>query len=850
MKKIGVIISGTDTNNIFLNALAKTLKKEIGLRIFKVNLGRRLDCILRRWQPRVLIVGVTKGQTEISYNRYFDLNPRLAIIGLEIDNDGATIYMHDLGREKLVQLIYTLSTEQSNHANDIRHNCVHLLTFNDFQTPAITSTQKNNAKKRTVMCYENTQQHLKDILFWIDLCLYECLALETKTDSGISTPGWTMSAKNAYLLLGNKYANHSKQELRKLREEQELTIDKREAANLENGASSKFLKIYSAFKLDRLDRKILILALAPELDGRYAQIFGFLNDDLTRRYPTATILAQLLLSDDAQGWNIREKFTNDGAFANYKLLLFEGAETLPGSEKSILPSPELIKFLLSQKNHKSNYAPYINVFEPSNVDSINRQSKNSLHEKLLSWHELAIQSQEDTPIIQLIGNEATRLWFVRNTIDAKYTVVVFDLAALEFHDTQGLIDNCFAAARVALLHDAILLITGRSTLPHDRFEWLDMLLIAELYPVVSKVAVHGASAWLIQCSRPVWLVEREKLSVARRTSIWKERARLQGLILSDTNAFSIASSVKFEEPEIDATLRLCGKKIEKLDLLQTSARRVIRSAVPSMVYRIEATFDWDDIILPDTVLTQMHKISGHVRYAGKVLDDWGYCKRMPYGQGVTVLFSGASGTGKTMAAQIIAGELGVDIFQVDLAKTISKYIGETEKNLKEVFEAAEKASAVLVFNEADALFGKRSEVRDAHDRYANVEVSYLLQQMETYTGLAILTTNLRQNLDSAFLRRLRFVVEFPLPEANDREAIWARVFPPNAPLAKDISFTFLARRLNLTGGHIQQIAIRAAFAAVAEDELITMRHIIQATREELEKLGMMNDERILADLAA
>ncbi len=221
-----------------------------------------------------------------------------------------------------------------------------------------------------------------------------------------------------------------------------------------------------------------------------------------------------------------------------------------------------------------------------------------------------------------------------------------------------------------------------------------------------------------------------------------------------------------------------------------------------------------------------------------------------YGRGVPALFSGPSGTGKTMAAQIIARELAVELFQVDLANTVSKYIGETEKNLDRIFEAAESASAVLLFDEADALFGKRTEVRDAHDRYANVEVAYLLQRMEAYSGLVILTTNFRQNLDKAFMRRLRFVVEFPEPDATHREAIWQRVFPDDAPLAEDVSFGFLARRLELTGGHIQQIAIRAAFAAVGEDAPIGMRHIVHATREELRKLGMLNAEQTLAQLVA
>ena len=261
-------------------------------------------------------------------------------------------------------------------------------------------------------------------------------------------------------------------------------------------------------------------------------------------------------------------------------------------------------------------------------------------------------------------------------------------------------------------------------------------------------------------------------------------------------------------------------------------------------------FELDDVVLPHDQRAQLDEMVTHVHHAATVLDVWGFGPVLGRARGVAALFWGPSGTGKTMAAQAVARELIADVYQVDLARVVSKFIGETEKNLDAIFDDAERAGAVLLFDEADALFGKRSEVKDAHDRYANIEIAYLLQRMELFGGVAILTTNFRQNVDAAFLRRLRFVVEFPRPDAAAREAIWRKSMPASAPLDARIDFAYLARRVEITGGNIRQIALRAAFAAASEQAAaIRMDHLVEATRAELGKLGMPAAERELGEYA-
>jgi hypothetical protein len=259
-----------------------------------------------------------------------------------------------------------------------------------------------------------------------------------------------------------------------------------------------------------------------------------------------------------------------------------------------------------------------------------------------------------------------------------------------------------------------------------------------------------------------------------------------------------------------------------------------RGELDALAQRCEVRAGWDDLVLPAGPLGTLRTLALHVRQRHKVLEEWGFAHKSSRGLGIGALFSGGSGTGKTLAAEVLANELNLDLYRIDLAALISKYIGETEKNLRRVFDAAESGGAILLFDEADALFGARGEVRDSHDRYANIEVAYLLQRIETYRGLSILTTNLKQAIDAAFLRRLQFVVHFPVPDADARREIWARVFPHSMP-RRALALDRLAR-LNLTGGHIRNIAVNAAYLAAGAGEAVGMPHLLAAAEAEYAKL--------------
>ncbi|MEQ8959156.1 MAG: ATP-binding protein, partial [Coleofasciculus sp. C2-GNP5-27] len=259
-----------------------------------------------------------------------------------------------------------------------------------------------------------------------------------------------------------------------------------------------------------------------------------------------------------------------------------------------------------------------------------------------------------------------------------------------------------------------------------------------------------------------------------------------------------------------------------------------RPRLEDLAQRLEPTATWDDFVLPEPQLKLLKDMVTQVRQRVKVYTEWGFGHKSNRGLGISALFAGQSGTGKTMAAEVLANALRLDLYRIDLSAVISKYIGETEKNLRRIFDAAETGGAILLFDEADAIFGKRTQVKDSHDRHANVEVSYLLQRMEAYQGLAILTTNLKESLDQAFLRRIRFIVKFPYPDAASRAKIWERIFPKETP-TKKLDYARLGK-LQATGGNIRSIAMNAAFFAAEEGKPVTMQHLLDATKQECAKL--------------
>jgi len=358
------------------------------------------------------------------------------------------------------------------------------------------------------------------------------------------------------------------------------------------------------------------------------------------------------------------------------------------------------------------------------------------------------------------------------------------------------------------------------------------------------------------CQRRTARLEINKPSAAEQHQLWQEAL---GPVTSqfDGKLGTLVSQFDLGMEEISnacavvlATGKDHGSGMKNADpqlavRLWDACRINSRTRLDDLAQRIEPIAEWSDLVLPASQHQTLRDIAGQVCQRTRVYEEWGFASKGARGLGISALFAGASGTGKTMAAEVLARELRLDLYRIDLSQVVSKYIGETEKNLRRLFDAAEAGGAVLLFDEADALFGKRSEVKDSHDRYANIEISYLLQRMESYRGLAILTTNMKSVLDAAFLRRIRFIVQFPFPDTGLRAEIWQHIFPAETPV-ENLDVQKLAR-LNVAGGNIRNIAMHAAFLAAQTNEPVRMWHLLRATRSEYAKIEKQLSESEVRD---
>ncbi|MBX6771387.1 MAG: ATP-binding protein [Chloroflexi bacterium] len=614
----------------------------------------------------------------------------------------------------------------------------------------------------------------------------------------------------------------------------------------------RLAELSSIFELDAFEQEVLLICLAPEIDLRYERLFAYLQDDVSRRRPTVELIMRLLTPTVEEQVAHRSVFSPTGRLVANGLLVSadDAAEHWPLLARPLRVDERITEYLLGSDRLDPRIASFVHLFPPE-TDA----SATSLPSDLATGLVRMLTDQQTTadrgPIIYLHGSTG-----VARRDTARYAsgrtgrpLLAVDLDTLLIAPRPAHLLGL--AAREALLQKAILCL--------DRFD----LLLGEEADITSLrhacreiLAGRPGPTFLTGDARwepAAWLpgiqglrVEVPLLPPSGRIALW--RHHLDGR-LDPSEVADLATRFRLDSDTIRAVaaaahLRARWRGSDDITLadIQTAARAIAAPPLEGLARRIEPRYNWSDIVLPADGIAQLREICARARFQGTVLDQWGFGRKHARRSGLTALFAGQPGTGKTMAAEVVAGELGYDLYRVDLSAVVSKYIGETEKNLERIFRAADHGDAVLLFDEADALFGKRSEVRDAHDRYANVEIAYLLQRLETYDGVAILTTNLRGNLDEAFVRRLDFVLEFPMPEEAERLAIWHLALPPEAPLAPDVDLPFLARKFRLAGGHIRNIALGAAFLAASANEPIGMRHLVRATRREYQKLGKLVGE--------
>ncbi len=570
--------------------------------------------------------------------------------------------------------------------------------------------------------------------------------------------------------------------------------------------------------LDALDTAVLGLCAAPELHPRYGRLFAYLHDDVTRRLASPRLVAELLAGDGVTAADVLACFGHAAALRRTGALrLIEGEGTTPLGDRAVKVADPLAAFLLGLR------AP---------LDPLGRLRREPVP---------AESPGRDETVAEIAGYlaAATKLPLVVAGPDAAALMARAAGRPLLLTNVRDLSkpDVMADAALCCALEGRLLCGDGLERLePAERAALLRAL---DEYPDQLVLLAPTRAGALTLGDRTVLLVEVPMPTFAERQAAWSE---LTGAAdTRDVSAKFRLSLTQIAQAAEVATITAQsqnGSAPEPSDL-DRGARHASSSLLGELATQLTPRYRWADLVLPSRQREVLGSISAYLRHRDRVLSEWGYERAVARTQGLKVLFAGESGTGKTMAAEVLGAELGLELFRVDLSTIVSKYIGETEKNLDRIFEAATGSNAILFFDEADALFGKRSEVSDAHDRYANIEVAYLLQKMEGYPGAVILATNFRQNIDDAFVRRLDFVIDFPFPEAEDRKLIWRLLLPDEAPLDADVDLEFLATQFKLSGGAIRNCSLAAAFQAADEESSITMRHLIRAVAQEFGKQGRL-----------
>ncbi len=623
----------------------------------------------------------------------------------------------------------------------------------------------------------------------------------------------------------------------------------------------RFDRLLELFHLSETERQILLICLAPELDLKYERLYAYLQDDVTKKRPTLDLVMRMLCRSTQARLDVRRALEPGSALLDWELLTLHDD---PGSRRPSLPArylkidDRIARYLLGGDQIDGRLMELTDPQASAPAATAGAELTEDIRDRLERWASGWEQAWKNvSPVILFHGRYGSgrhaAVLHLANAIGKP--VLMLSMAGLSYSGLRP--DQAVhLAEREARLSggmvcwdqvEDLLQADRESELGRDRDAFI--LSLAGFVGHAPTVLL-ASKAWepgRELLGRPFIRLEFPAPSYTTRKAAWA--AALNGSNHdTDEELNSLAGRFQLTPGQIrDAVGRamtLTWSRDPGLPDLQpadidAASRVQSQHRLGLMARKLDPHYTWDDIVLPRQQLATLRLICTTVRQRPTVYGDWGFDRKLSTGKGMIALFSGVSGTGKTMSAEIIANELGLDLYKINLSAVVSKYIGETEKNLEKIFSEAQYTDAILFFDEADALFGKRSEVKDAHDRYANIETAYLLQRTEEYNGLVILASNIKKNMDEAFVRRIHFMVDFPFPEEPERLEIWRRTFPRQAPRSDDIDLPFLARKLKITGGNIRNIILVAAFLAAEEHAPISMRHLVRGASYEFQKIGKM-----------
>jgi ATPase family associated with various cellular activities (AAA) len=634
-------------------------------------------------------------------------------------------------------------------------------------------------------------------------------------------------------------------------------IQARRAASGQTGVHLSLPRLTQLFGLTQFEEQCLVICLAPEVHRKYDKLYAFLQDDATRRAPSVDLALNLLCARREEKLFARAAFDPAAALLKFKLIQVTDAGTegqTPLLSRALKLDDRIANFLLGQSQPDGRLERFARMVFPRE-DPLGIIAEDELYQQASTFVQVYFAdplSAGRNVVLYLHGPANLDKRFVVEAVCRNFSLplLVADVEAMKA-GPMPFEQAAWLLGREAALQSAVLSLEKADCLVAESDKHLlELNSVIDSARTFSRLTfMFGARHWQPQnftreCLYLSIAVSRPDLGACKR--LWEQSLAACERLADYVDSAVLAGKFRFGLSQIQDVLGAAENlarwrsprewRITASDL-SAACRAQSSPKLGALAQKIQPKYTWSEIVLPHDNLAQLKELCEQARRRHRVYGEWGFDRKLSLGKGLNALFSGPPGTGKTMAAEVIASALELDLYRIDLSQVVSKYIGETEKNLHQIFQEAQAAHAILFFDEADALFGKRSEVKDAHDRYANIEVGYLLQKMEEYEGVAILATNLGQNVDEAFLRRMHSIIDFPFPDHEYRRQIWEVVFPHEAPLADEVDFDLLAREIKLAGGNIKNIALAAAFYAAGDGQVIQMPHLWHAARREHQKLG-------------
>jgi AAA+ superfamily predicted ATPase len=618
------------------------------------------------------------------------------------------------------------------------------------------------------------------------------------------------------------------------------------ARSAEVGVVLPLERLVERLRLPRLARDVLVLAIGAELDGGIRQALGYLQNDITRQTVDLELATHLFCETSRARMEARTLLRPDAPLIAAGLIVPPPhflADDLSILRMPIRPARHVVDLVLGSDGLDPALvaaATLDRVFPRSSLLErlvISAETRTAIERTLSEVSELEARGMP--PVVRIVGPEGTG----RSTLAAALAqtlgrgLLAVDVRGLP-EDEAGALARAF---REAQLRDALLLVANADVIPADGLARLGRLLErhAEL-----TVALESTQPLTLDLARPSVQLSTALPSHAERTHIWRQELQKRGLPrheaadLAGRYRVSAKTIIKALDGVLEAGAEAGGWP-RQVALVRERVARASDHRLGTLATRITARGTWNELVLPADTRRQLERLISHFRHRTKIMVDWGFEARLSTGHGISALFQGPPGTGKTLAAGIIAREFDLELYQVDVSRIVSKWIGETEKNLATIFDEAERAQAILLFDEADSLFSKRTEVQSSNDRHANLEVNFLLQRMDSFRGITLLTTNFGKSIDDAFARRMTFRIDFPEPSVAERENLWERLMPARMERAEAFDFEHLARRFEMSGGHIRNAILKAAIEAASDGTGVTMKHLIAAGNMEYRSMGRL-----------